>query len=181
MRNICIIIVESKVSLESIVGIGISTQRGSFTTWNSKDGRHYHKWVYNLFLSFSEWYDDIYQMFYYSFITWKDLRADNLVKEWNSSIIMKILKMGSKILYTFSRNKRFLGMSVFKFMNTQVLSLSLSLFVISLLQCNNINNNPFNWIRPVGFKSKDRKWNSLENVDLLNILFVTLFSFPIDF
>lgn len=177
MRNICIIIVESKVSLESIVGIGISTQRGSFTTWNSKDGRHYHKWVYNLFLSFSEWYDDIYQMFYYSFITWKDLRADNLVKEWNSSIIMKILKMGSKILYTFSRNKRFLGMSVFKFMNTQVLSLSL--FVISLLQCNNINNNPFNWIRSVDFKSKDRKWDSL--VDLLNILFVTLFSFPIDF
>ncbi|XP_016911627.1 putative glycerol kinase 5 [Apis cerana] len=88
---------ESKVSLESIVGIGISTQRGSFTTWNSKDGRHYH-----------------------NFITWKDLRADNLVKEWNSSIIMKILKMGSKILYTFSRNKRFLGMSVFKFMNTQM-------------------------------------------------------------
>lgn len=88
---------ESKVSLESIVGIGISTQRGSFTTWNSKDGRHYH-----------------------NFITWKDLRADDLVKEWNSSIIMRILKIGSKILYTFSRNKRFLGMSVFKFMNTQM-------------------------------------------------------------
>lgn len=57
IRNIYVfvIIVESKVeSLESIVGIGISTQRGSFTTWNSKDGRHYHKWVWqsgSLFVS----------------------------------------------------------------------------------------------------------------------------------
>ncbi|XP_076283866.1 glycerol kinase 5 isoform X3 [Lasioglossum baleicum] len=62
-----------------------------------KDGKHYH-----------------------NFITWKDLRADSMVKEWNSSITMRSLRLGSQILYTLSRRKRFLAASVFKFMNTQI-------------------------------------------------------------
>ncbi|KOC59001.1 Putative glycerol kinase 5 [Habropoda laboriosa] len=89
--------VDAGLKLESIACLGISTQRGSFTTWNMKDGRHYH-----------------------NFITWKDLRADGMVKEWNSSITMKGLQIGSRILYTLSRRKRFLAASVFKFMNTQM-------------------------------------------------------------
>ncbi|XP_068975832.1 glycerol kinase 5 isoform X1 [Bombus flavifrons] len=88
---------EAKVDPESIVGIGISTQRGSFTTWNSKDGKHYH-----------------------NFITWKDLRADSIVKQWNSSLTLKGLRMGSYILYKIFGQKRFLLMSVFKFLNTQI-------------------------------------------------------------
>ncbi|XP_076221443.1 glycerol kinase 5 isoform X2 [Nomia melanderi] len=62
-----------------------------------KDGKHYH-----------------------NFITWKDLRADGMVKEWNSSMTMKGLRIGSQILYTLSRRKRFLAASVFRFMNTQM-------------------------------------------------------------
>ncbi|XP_076173094.1 glycerol kinase 5 isoform X2 [Ptiloglossa arizonensis] len=88
---------DSGIKPESVVCLGISAQRGSFTTWNMKDGRHYH-----------------------NFITWKDLRADTMVREWNSSITMKGLRIGSQILYTLSRRKRFLAASVFKFMNTQM-------------------------------------------------------------
>ncbi|XP_076238724.1 glycerol kinase 5 isoform X2 [Calliopsis andreniformis] len=88
---------DSRVKPDSVVCLGISTQRGSFTTWNINDGKHYH-----------------------NFITWKDLRADTMVKEWNSSITMKGLRLGSQILYALSRSKRFLAASVFKFMNTQM-------------------------------------------------------------
>lgn len=87
----------SGVKPESIACLGISTQRGSFTTWNLKDGKHYH-----------------------NFITWKDVRADSMVKEWNSSITMKGLRLVSQFLYTLTRRKRFLAASVFKFMNTQM-------------------------------------------------------------
>ncbi|CAL7939610.1 unnamed protein product [Xylocopa violacea] len=88
---------ESGIKLESIACLGISTQRSTFITWNLKDGKHYH-----------------------NFITWKDLRADSMVKEWNSSITMKLMRLGSQILYTITRRKRFLACSVFKFMNTQM-------------------------------------------------------------
>ncbi|XP_076763083.1 glycerol kinase 5 [Xylocopa sonorina] len=88
---------ESGIKPESIACLGISTQRGTFTTWNLKDGKHYH-----------------------NFITWKDLRADSMVKEWNSSVTMKLMRVGSQILYTITRRKRFLACSVFKFMNTQM-------------------------------------------------------------
>ncbi|XP_023288385.1 putative glycerol kinase 5 [Orussus abietinus] len=81
----------------SIACLGISTQRGSFTTWNPETGKHYHR-----------------------FITWKDLRADTLVQEWNSSMIMKSLRAGSHLLYMMSRSKRFLAGSVLKLMNTQM-------------------------------------------------------------
>lgn len=82
---------------ESIACLGISTQRSSFTSWNMKDGKHYHR-----------------------FITWKDLRADSMVKEWNSSITLRGVRLGSRFLYAISKSKRFLAGSVFKFMNTQI-------------------------------------------------------------
>lgn len=87
----------SGLSPENIVCLGISTQRSSLTSWNMKDGTHYHR-----------------------FLTWKDLRADSMVKEWNSSMTLKGLHLGSHILYAISRSKRFLAGSVFKFMNTQM-------------------------------------------------------------
>lgn len=36
---------DSNVKPESVVCLGISTQRGSFTTWNLKDGNHYHRFL----------------------------------------------------------------------------------------------------------------------------------------
>ncbi|KAG5326103.1 GLPK kinase, partial [Acromyrmex heyeri] len=87
----------SGINSKNIACIGISSQRASFITWNLKTGKYYHR-----------------------FITWKDQRAATLVKEWNQSIMMRGLRMGASILYTFTRRKRFLAGSVIKFMNMQV-------------------------------------------------------------
>lgn len=57
----------------------------------------------------------------FSFITWKDLRADGIVKQWNSSLMLKAFRVGSYILHKILGEERFLLMSAFKFMNTQVL------------------------------------------------------------
>ncbi|KAH0539310.1 putative glycerol kinase 5 [Cotesia glomerata] len=86
----------SKIDVKLIACLGISTQRSSFISWNFETGKNYHR-----------------------IITWKDLRADSMVREWNSSLTMKSLRMGAHILYTLSRNKRFLAGSVLKLMNTQ--------------------------------------------------------------
>ncbi|XP_059544269.1 putative glycerol kinase 5 isoform X5 [Myotis daubentonii] len=57
------------IEMNQIVGLGISTQRATFITWNKKTGNHFH-----------------------NFISWQDLRAIELVKSWNSSLIMKVQK-----------------------------------------------------------------------------------------
>ncbi|KAK1133386.1 hypothetical protein K0M31_011200 [Melipona bicolor] len=80
-----------------IAGLGISTQRCSFTTWNATTGKHFH-----------------------NFITWKDIRANNLVEEWNSSFQTRGWRIGSRLMYTFFRGDRHLLMSGFKFMNSQI-------------------------------------------------------------
>lgn len=77
--------------------LGVSTQRNSFITWHRETGAPFH-----------------------NFITWKDVRADSLVRQWNDSFTMKSLRMGARLLYTVSRSKRFLAGSVLKLMNTQV-------------------------------------------------------------
>ncbi|XP_015516346.1 putative glycerol kinase 5 isoform X1 [Neodiprion lecontei] len=87
---------DANLEANQITCIGISTQRGSFTTWNRETGKHYH-----------------------NFITWKDLRADQMVKDWNSSLTMKGLRSGAHFLYMISGSKRFLAGSVLKLMNTQ--------------------------------------------------------------
>ncbi|KAM5335512.1 glycerol kinase 5 isoform 2-T2 [Glossophaga mutica] len=60
---------EAEIEMNQIVGLGISTQRATFITWNKKTGNHFH-----------------------NFISWQDLRAVELVKSWNSSLIMKVQK-----------------------------------------------------------------------------------------
>ncbi|XP_020925228.1 putative glycerol kinase 5 isoform X3 [Sus scrofa] len=57
------------IEMNQIVGLGISTQRGTFLTWDKKTGKHFH-----------------------NFISWQDLRAVELVKSWNSSLLMKVQK-----------------------------------------------------------------------------------------
>nr|XP_055176897.1 putative glycerol kinase 5 isoform X2 [Nyctereutes procyonoides] len=57
------------IEMNQIVGLGISTQRATFITWNKKTGNHFH-----------------------NFISWQDLRAVELVKSWNNSLIMKVQK-----------------------------------------------------------------------------------------
>ena len=76
--------------------MGISTQRSTFITWNRETGETFH-----------------------NFITWKDLRADEMVRKWNSSVALKVMHGVSHCLYFVTRSKRFLAGSVIKLMNAQ--------------------------------------------------------------
>ncbi|CAB3234977.1 unnamed protein product [Arctia plantaginis] len=87
---------DANITAQQVTAMGISTQRATFLNWSRKTGKPFHK-----------------------FITWKDLRADKLVKQWNSSYTWKLLKISAYILYLILRSKRFRAGSVFKFMNTQ--------------------------------------------------------------
>ncbi|XP_041984824.1 putative glycerol kinase 5 [Aricia agestis] len=87
---------DAKLSAGHITAMGISTQRSTFITWSKNTGKPFHK-----------------------FITWKDLRADKLVKLWNDSFIWKMIKVGAYVLYVVSRSSRFRAGSVLKFSNNQ--------------------------------------------------------------
>lgn len=89
--------IESKLKPTDITGFGISTQRGTFITWNPETQEYYH-----------------------NFITWKDLRANNLVERWNNGITMKAFNFISYVLYLLTRNNRFLVGSYMKLMNVQM-------------------------------------------------------------
>ncbi|XP_032681954.1 putative glycerol kinase 5 isoform X2 [Odontomachus brunneus] len=91
------VLTDSNIDPTSIRSFGISSQRASFITWSLKTGLPYHR-----------------------FITWKDQRAAALVDEWNHSMTMKVVRMGARLLYMFTRNKRFLAGSVLKFLNGMV-------------------------------------------------------------
>ncbi|XP_052894306.1 putative glycerol kinase 5 [Anopheles moucheti] len=88
---------DANLSIDQLTCLAISTQRNSFTCWNRNTGQVYH-----------------------NFITWKDLRADQLVKDWNNSLTLRLLKFGASFLHFFTRSKRFLAGSVIKMMNPQV-------------------------------------------------------------
>ena len=62
----------AKIEPSDIKSVGISTQRATFTNWRRSNGKPFH-----------------------NFITWKDLRADDLVKEWNNSLTMKVITIAS--------------------------------------------------------------------------------------
>ncbi|KAK3095083.1 hypothetical protein FSP39_010078 [Pinctada imbricata] len=80
-----------------ITCLGLTVQRNTFITWDRTTGEPFH-----------------------NFITWQDLRARETVKNWNSSMRMKVLNGGSSVLHLFTRQKRFLSASVLKFMSPQV-------------------------------------------------------------
>ncbi|KAK7070653.1 putative glycerol kinase 5 [Halocaridina rubra] len=90
-------IADSGVCPKDIDCLGITTLRATFLTWDRRSGEALH-----------------------NFIVWKDIRADNLVKEWNNSWTLMGLRFGSSILYNILRQKRYLAASVLKFMNIQV-------------------------------------------------------------
>ncbi|XP_020826613.1 glycerol kinase 5 isoform X2 [Phascolarctos cinereus] len=83
--------------MHQIVGLGISTQRATFITWNKKTGNHFH-----------------------NFISWQDLRATELMKSWNNSILLKLIRNSCKMLHLFTRSRRLLGISLFTFTTQQV-------------------------------------------------------------
>ncbi|CAK1584494.1 unnamed protein product [Parnassius mnemosyne] len=89
---------DASLSAAQITAMGISTQRSTFITWSRKTGRTFHR-----------------------FCTWKDIRADKLVTEWNYSYTWKAIKLGAYVLHMVTRNKRFRAGSVMKFTNNQTL------------------------------------------------------------
>lgn len=58
---------DAKLSSNDIACLGISTQRSTFITWDRTTGENFH-----------------------NFITWKDLRADSMVRKWNDSVTLKV-------------------------------------------------------------------------------------------
>ncbi|EDO39329.1 predicted protein [Nematostella vectensis] len=82
---------------EQVTALGISTQRGTFVTWDRKTGRPQH-----------------------NFITWQDLRASDHTDSWNKSLTLKGLHAGSKFLHMVSRRKQYLAGSVVNFSTAQV-------------------------------------------------------------
>uniref|UniRef100_A0A8C9DHM9 Glycerol kinase 5 n=1 Tax=Prolemur simus TaxID=1328070 RepID=A0A8C9DHM9_PROSS len=98
------------IQMNQIVGLGISTQRATFITWNKKTGNHFH-----------------------NFISWQDLRAVELVKSWNSSLLMKLLHSSCRVLYFLTRSKRLFAASLFHF-TTQHTSMRLAWILQNLTE-----------------------------------------------
>lgn len=92
----------SHLHMKQMVALGISTQRATFVTWDNKTGKPFH-----------------------NFICWQDLRAADLVRSWNSSLLLWLVHRSSAMLHFLSRQKRFLAASVIQF-STQHVSLRLA-------------------------------------------------------
>jgi len=88
---------ETQVPISQICSLGISCQRATFTNWSKSTGRHYH-----------------------NFVTYKDMRADKLVKEWNRANSLGALRLGGKILHCITRLPRFLAASMYTLYNSTV-------------------------------------------------------------
>ncbi|XP_033182369.1 putative glycerol kinase 5 [Anabas testudineus] len=88
---------DAGVQMRQIEALGISTQRGTFTTWDRKTGVPFH-----------------------NFISWQDQRAADLVKSWNRSCTMKGIHGVMKMLYFLTRQKRLLAASLIVFSTQHV-------------------------------------------------------------
>ncbi|RZC37760.1 glycerol kinase 5, partial [Asbolus verrucosus] len=88
---------DAQLTAKDIKCFGISTQRATFTTWRRDTGVPFH-----------------------NFITWKDIRAKELCKELNSSLLMKIFRSTAYSLYLITRKDRFLTGSRMKIASNHV-------------------------------------------------------------
>lgn len=74
----CYLLTGASLTSGQLTAMGISTQRSTFITWSRKTGKPFHR-----------------------FITWKDMRADKLVKQWNVSYTWKVIIITSFITNFF--------------------------------------------------------------------------------
>uniref|UniRef100_A0A7N8WXW3 Glycerol kinase 5 n=1 Tax=Mastacembelus armatus TaxID=205130 RepID=A0A7N8WXW3_9TELE len=88
---------DAGIQMHQVEALGISTQRGTFTTWDKKTGVPFH-----------------------NFISWQDQRAADLVKSWNTSCTMKAIHVMMKGLYFLTRQKRLLAASLIVFSTQHV-------------------------------------------------------------
>jgi len=85
---------EAGVTSKDIASLGISCQRATFTCWSRATSRHFH-----------------------NFITWKDCRADSLVKQWNDSFSLKSLRAAGKMLHSVTGVTRFKAAGIYTMYN----------------------------------------------------------------
>ncbi|XP_063162720.1 putative glycerol kinase 5 [Candoia aspera] len=90
------------LKMNQISALGLSTQRGSFITWNKKTGKPFH-----------------------NFISWQDVRAAALAQSWNRSFLIKAIHGISSLLHFFTRINKLLLTCSFSF-TTQHISLKLA-------------------------------------------------------
>uniref|UniRef100_I3JWW7 Glycerol kinase 5 n=1 Tax=Oreochromis niloticus TaxID=8128 RepID=I3JWW7_ORENI len=88
---------DAGIQMHQVEALGISTQRGTFTTWDRRTGVPFH-----------------------NFISWQDQRAADLVKSWNRSCTMKAIHGAMKVLYFVTRQKRLLAASLVVFSTQHV-------------------------------------------------------------
>ncbi|XP_071044110.1 glycerol kinase 5 isoform X2 [Parasteatoda tepidariorum] len=98
-------LLSSKLSSSDVLSLGISTQRGTFVTWDS------------LFMFFIRNSGETF----HNFITWKDKRAKSVCELWNASPCIKFLRLGAFIMYIFTRMKKFQLLSRLQFSTAMVL------------------------------------------------------------
>ena len=73
------------------------SKRATFVTWDKRSGKVFH-----------------------NFITWKDVRAADLVNSWNDSLTMKSLRVVSSVLYRVTGRTQFRAASVLTLQNKMV-------------------------------------------------------------
>lgn len=61
---------DANLSADRISCLGISCQRNTFITWDRNTLKPFH-----------------------NFITWKDMRSEDLVQSWNKSLLIKVLML----------------------------------------------------------------------------------------
>ncbi|XP_038574321.1 putative glycerol kinase 5 isoform X1 [Micropterus salmoides] len=88
---------DAGVQMHQMEALGISTQRGTFTTWDRNTGVPFH-----------------------NFISWQDQRAADLVNSWNKSYTIKAIHGVSKVHYFLTRQKRSLAASLIVFSSQHV-------------------------------------------------------------
>ncbi|CAB3378540.1 Hypothetical predicted protein [Cloeon dipterum] len=90
-------VTNANLNMTDVTCMGISTQRCTFITWSKVTGTPFH-----------------------NLITWQDIRAAQLVKSWDNSFAVKVLRGAARVVYWITRKRRFLAGSTLKLMNTQV-------------------------------------------------------------
>jgi glycerol kinase len=73
-------ILDAHIQKEDILCLGISCQRSTFITWDKETGKTFH-----------------------DLITWKDMRSEELVNNWNKSVTSKVM-FSFEILLNLSYN-----------------------------------------------------------------------------
>ncbi|XP_057354318.1 putative glycerol kinase 5 isoform X3 [Manis pentadactyla] len=128
------------VEMNQIVGLGISTQRATFITWNKRStmsgGVFVHAVLAKSFTLITKQrlaHSRKTGNHFHNFISWQDLRAIDLVKSWNSSLIMKLIHSSCRVLHFVTRSQRFLAASLFTF-TPQHVSLRLAWILQNLIE-----------------------------------------------